>query len=136
MAKTLVNDIRIVISIFLVTLLLFLAFVIPSLIGSTHLGATDISAEKSTVTLSAMLTDLTEKGRWEMLIGNALQELKSNHPETNIKMAYFQSPLNQTRDEILKALTDQTPIDLVSVDQIWLGEFAQKGLLTDLTALS
>jgi len=106
MAKTLVNDIRIVISIFLVTLLLFLAFVIPSMIGSTHLGATDISAEKSTVTLSAMLTDLTEKGRWEMLIGNALQELKSNHPETNIKMAYFQSPLNQTRDEILKALTD------------------------------
>ena len=136
MAKTLVNDIRIVISIFLVTLLLFLAFVIPSMIGSTHLGATDISAEKSTVTLSAMLTDLTEKGRWEMLIGNALQELKSNHPETNIKMAYFQSPLNQTRDEILKALTDQTPIDLVSVDQIWLGEFAQKGLLTDLTALT
>ena len=27
---------------------------------------------------------------------------------------------------------NQTPVDLVSIDQIWLGEFAQKGLLTDL----
>jgi multiple sugar transport system substrate-binding protein len=30
-------------------------------------------------------------------------------------------------------MTNQTPVDLVSVDQIWLGEFAEKGLLTDLT---
>ena len=28
---------------------------------------------------------------------------------------------------------NQTPVDLVSIDQIWLGEFAQKGLLTDLS---
>ena len=27
----------------------------------------------------------------------------------------------------------QTPIDLISVDQIWLGEFAEGGFLTDLT---
>jgi multiple sugar transport system substrate-binding protein len=30
-------------------------------------------------------------------------------------------------------MANQTPIDLMSVDQIWLGEFAEKGLLTDLT---
>jgi hypothetical protein len=30
---------------------------------------------------------------------------------------------------MLAALTDQTPIDLISVDQIWLGEFAEKGPL-------
>jgi multiple sugar transport system substrate-binding protein len=136
MAKTLANDFRVVISIFSVTLLLFLAFVIPSQAGYTQMGSSNDSTGKSTVTLSAMLTDLTEKGRWEILIGNALQELKRNHPQMNIKMAYFESPYNQTRGQILKAITNQKPIDLVSVDQIWLGEFAQKGLLTDLTALA
>ena len=30
-------------------------------------------------------------------------------------------------------MSDKTPMDLVTVDQIWLGEFAEKGLLTDLT---
>ena len=34
---------------------------------------------------------------------------------------------------MLTAMANQTPIDIISVDQIWLGEFAQKGLLTDLT---
>jgi hypothetical protein len=125
MAKTLANDFRVVISIFSVTLLLFLAFVIPSQAGYTQMGSSNDSTGKSTVTLSAMLTDLTEKGRWEILIGNALQELKRNHPQMNIKMAYFESPYNQTRGQILKAITNQKPIDLVSVDQIWLGEFAQ-----------
>jgi multiple sugar transport system substrate-binding protein len=34
---------------------------------------------------------------------------------------------------LLTALANQARIDLISLDQIWLGEFAQKGLLTDLT---
>ena len=31
---------------------------------------------------------------------------------------------------MLSALTNGTAVDIVSLDQIWLGEFAQKGLLT------
>jgi multiple sugar transport system substrate-binding protein len=42
-------------------------------------------------------------------------------------------PYADTRKQILTSMAGKTPIDLVSVDQIWLGEFAQKGLLTDLT---
>ena len=34
---------------------------------------------------------------------------------------------------MLSSLSNQTPVDLVSLDQIWLGEFAQRGLLSDLT---
>ena len=34
---------------------------------------------------------------------------------------------------MLAALEAKTTVDLISLDQIWLGEFAQKGLLTDLT---
>jgi multiple sugar transport system substrate-binding protein len=30
-------------------------------------------------------------------------------------------------------MSDRVPVDLITVDQIWLGEFAEKGLLTDLT---
>jgi multiple sugar transport system substrate-binding protein len=34
---------------------------------------------------------------------------------------------------MLKAITNGTSVDIVALDQIWLGEFAQKGLLIDLT---
>jgi multiple sugar transport system substrate-binding protein len=37
------------------------------------------------------------------------------------------------RPQLLKALTNGTSIDLISIDQIWLGEFVENGLITDLT---
>jgi multiple sugar transport system substrate-binding protein len=40
---------------------------------------------------------------------------------------------NNTRYQMLNALTNGTSVDIITLDQIWLGEFAQKGLLTDLT---
>ena len=33
-------------------------------------------------------------------------------------------------------MAGKTPIDLISVDQIWLGEFAEGGFLSDLTELT
>ena len=30
-------------------------------------------------------------------------------------------------------MANQTPVDILTVDRIWLGEFAEKGFLTDLT---
>ena len=32
-------------------------------------------------------------------------------------------------------MVNQTPVDLMSADQIWVGEFAKKGLFVDLTNL-
>ena len=37
------------------------------------------------------------------------------------------------REKLLSAADNHTNIDLISVDLIWLGEFAEKGFLTDLT---
>jgi ABC-type glycerol-3-phosphate transport system substrate-binding protein len=63
----------------------------------------------------------------------ALQELKTRHPALDININYVQSPYNQTRTHILNALGNQTPVDIISLDQVWFGEFAQKGYLTDIT---
>ena len=90
-------------------------------------------AQKEQVTLRALLDNLAHPGRWDTLIQPALQQLRERHPDIEIQIAYQESPYNQTRDKILAALTNQTPVDMVSVDQIWLGEFAEKGFLTDLT---
>ena len=37
------------------------------------------------------------------------------------------------RQKLMSAVENQTEIDLITLDQIWLGEFAEKGFLTDLT---
>jgi multiple sugar transport system substrate-binding protein len=85
------------------------------------------------ITLRALLDDLADPGRWDTLIQPALQELRARHPDANINIKYEQFPYNDTRNTIVTAMTNQTPIDIVSVDQIWLGEFAERGFLTDLT---
>ena len=62
-------------------------------------------------------------------------KLRSNHPDLHIHVKYIETGLdnNNTRNQILKAITNGTSVDIVTLDQIWLGEFAQKGLLADLT---
>ena len=70
------------------------------------------------------------------LLDRALTKLKMMYPNLDIQLKYLEYPSNQLRFQLLKALNDTTgsgSIDLISLDQIWLGEFAQKGLLTDLT---
>jgi multiple sugar transport system substrate-binding protein len=62
-----------------------------------------------------------------------MQNLKERHPDSNIEINYTTSPYNVTRFKILSALEDKAPVDLITMDQIWLGEFAGKGLLTDLS---
>ncbi len=89
--------------------------------------------QKQNVTLRAMLDDLGLVGDWKDLLDHARDELSSRHPDMNIQINYMESQYNQTRNLLLTALANQAPIDLISLDQIWLGEFAQKGLLTDLT---
>ena len=71
--------------------------------------------------------------RWEKsLIPMALQNLSAKHPELDIHVNYTILPYNVAREQMLKALENNSDIDLISVDQIWLGEFAENGFLTDL----
>jgi multiple sugar transport system substrate-binding protein len=90
-----------------------------------------VSAQKKQVTLSAIVAE--PKERWDILFNSAQQKLREKHPDVDIKVDYRVLPYDATRTQILTAMAGRTPIDLISVDQIWLGEFAQGGFLSDLT---
>jgi multiple sugar transport system substrate-binding protein len=92
---------------------------------------TPIEAQKQQVTLTAIVAE--PKERWDILFKDALQKLRQNHPDMDIQIDYRVLPYDATRTQILTALVGRTPIDLISVDQPWLGEFAEGGFLTDLT---
>jgi ABC-type glycerol-3-phosphate transport system substrate-binding protein len=50
-----------------------------------------------------------------------------------IKLDYRPVPYLNLHEQILKSMANQTPVDILTVDYIWPGEFAEKGFLTDLT---
>jgi multiple sugar transport system substrate-binding protein len=100
--------------------------------------STSISSfvDKKNVTLRGMFDDLGEPGGWNQLLQTALDELNRRHPDMNIQIEYTDFPYNETRNQILNKLSTNgsDSVDIVSIDQIWLGEFADKGLLRNLTA--
>jgi multiple sugar transport system substrate-binding protein len=89
--------------------------------------------DKTNVTLRGLFTDLDNPGRWNQLLQPALDELNRRHPDMNIQLEYTDFPYNVTRNQILDRLANGDSVDIVSVDQIWLGEFAGMGLLRNLT---
>lgn len=91
-------------------------------------GQSETSKEK--VTLKLVLAD---EARWDPLLDGAKQELQQRHPDKIIDIQNKTLPYEEIRHQLLKALANGTSIDLISIDQIWLGEFAEKGLITDLT---
>ena len=114
------------------TITLSSIILIVSLILSIgHSFIIPISAQKKQVTLSAIVAE--PKERWDILFNSAQQKLREKHPDMDIKVDYRVLPYDATRTQILTAMAGRTPIDLISVDQIWLGEFAQGGFLSDLT---
>ena len=100
-----------------------LGFAIPSLPSSAD--------KKQQVDLKAILAE--PKPRWDILLKDAMQVLRARHPNMNIQVNYTVLPYDISRTKILNALGNQTSIDLLSVDQIWLGDFAERGYLTDLS---
>jgi len=62
-----------------------------------------------------------------------MQKLQEKHPDSNIKINYTVLPYDVGRVKMLNSLGNKSSIDLVSIDQIWLGDFAERGYLTDLT---
>jgi multiple sugar transport system substrate-binding protein len=96
-------------------------------------SSTSSLVDKTNVTLRGLFTDLGDPGRWNQLLQPALDELNRRHPDMNIKLEYTDSLYNETRDIILDRLSNGDSVDIVSVGDIWLGEFAEKGLLRNLT---
>ena len=93
-----------------------------------------LSQQKKHVILRAVLDDQGDPPRLlNMLFKPALEELKARHPDTDIQLDYRPIPYLNLHTQFLKSMANQTPIDIMTVDHIWLGEFVQKGFLTDLT---
>ncbi|HJT47900.1 MAG TPA: hypothetical protein VJ729_06925 [Nitrososphaeraceae archaeon] len=86
---------------------------------------------KKQVTLTAIL--VKPQPRWDMLLKSAMQKLQERHPDMNIKIDYTALPYDISRTTMLNSLGNKSSIDLVSVDQIWLGDFAERNYLVDLT---
>jgi multiple sugar transport system substrate-binding protein len=97
-------------------------------------SSTSSLVDKTNVTLRGLLTDLGDPGRWNQLLQPALDELNRRHPDMNIELEYTDSLYNETRDIILDSLSNGDSVDIVSVGDLWLGEFAEKGLLRNLTS--
>jgi multiple sugar transport system substrate-binding protein len=110
----------------------FLILMLLVIIIISAASFTRSSAQKQ-ITLSAILEDQGDPERWKSLIVPAMKELTHRHPNLDIQMNYTTYPYNEMREKLLSAADNHTNIDLISVDQIWLGEFAEKGFLTDLT---
>ncbi len=90
--------------------------------------------QKKQVTLTAILDDQGDPSRLlKMLFQPAIQELKARHQDLDIQLDYRPVPYLNLHSQILDTMANQTPVDIVTVDYIWLGEFAEKGLLMDLT---
>jgi multiple sugar transport system substrate-binding protein len=94
---------------------------------------TSTVVDKTNVTLRGIFDDIGEPGLWNQLLQPALDELNRRHPDMNIQMEYDDFPYPETRNQILDRLSNGESVDIVSVDQIWLGEFAERGLLRNLT---
>jgi multiple sugar transport system substrate-binding protein len=120
-----------------------LAFVIASAIIIAGISVTSIksispvlaeSQQKQNITLLVYTNRFNPPAGAKPLVDSATDKLRSNHPDLNIHVKFIDTDYNYTRDQMLKALTNGTSIDVVALDQIWLGEFAQKGLLADLSS--
>ena len=115
---------------FLVLALVVVVLVAPSL----HPLKIVQGQQPAQVTLTAIVAE--PKERWDALFADALAKLREKHPDMTINIDYRVLPYADTRKQILTAMAGKTPLDLISVDQIWLGEFAQGGFLSDLTDLT
>ena len=82
---------------------------------------------KKQVTLNAILVE--PKPRWDILLKSAMQKCQEKHPDMNIKINYTMLPYDISRTTMLNSLGNKSSIDLVSVDQIWLEDFAERGYL-------
>ena len=92
--------------------------------------------QKENVTITALVQRLGKEDTVKELLDDAVNKVRSNHSDLAINLKYIELhdlPPAATKDQMSRAITNGTNIDIISLDQIWLGEFAQKGLLTDLT---
>jgi multiple sugar transport system substrate-binding protein len=116
-------------------LILIIGLVSLILVATSLTPFTMVHAQQpKQVTLTAIVAE--PKERWDSLFNDSLTKLRERHPDMKIDIDYRVLPYADTRKQILTAMAGRTPIDLISIDQIWLGEFAEGKFLSDLSNLT
>jgi multiple sugar transport system substrate-binding protein len=109
-------------------------------LSPSNQSSTSTLLDRTNVTLTGIfggLEDQPARWKWNILLQPALDELNRRHPDMNIQLKYESSRFyNETKNHIVDRLSTNgsDPVDIVSVDQIWLGELVGKSLLRNLTA--
>ena len=88
--------------------------------------STPISTQKQQVTITAALDYLGDAKRWDIVLQPALQELRLRHSDIDIQLDYRAFEYSNERTQFLEAMANQTSIDIMSVDQIWLENLLKK----------
>src|SRR5919109_1081470 len=122
-----------ILRVFLVTIGVITILLSSMTSNSPSYSSASSDTKKEQATLTAILEDQGDPERWKTLIQPAVEEMRSKHPDLDIKINYTAYPYDQAKKQMLDAISNQTHVDLISLDQIWVGEFAEKGLLTDIT---
>jgi multiple sugar transport system substrate-binding protein len=115
-----------------ISLMLVLMVTLSSYTNPFHI-LDSFAQTRQKISLKAILVE--PRDRWDILLPDAIKILKARHPELDINLNYSVLPYadGSVRKSMQNTIENEVPIDLISVDQIWLGDFAEKGLLSDLT---
>jgi hypothetical protein len=82
--------------------------------------------QKESVKLTAIFDGAEDKARWDKLVNAALERLEQRHPNLNFQIDYtLMGAYAKERAYMLNTLGNNTSVDLISIDQIWLGEFVE-----------
>jgi multiple sugar transport system substrate-binding protein len=112
-------------------IIIILGLIIVAFSPSVTIASED---QKKQITITAILDDQGDPSRLlKWLFQPAIKELEMRHQGLEIKMDYRPVPYLNLHDQISTSMANQTPVDILTVDHIWLGEFAEKGYLADLT---
>ena len=104
-----------------------IVLVMTMIAPSTTIGFITLTAkaqQKNQVTLTAMLPDNSggnpTEDQKERLFQPAIQELRTRHPELDIKINYVRAPYNQTREMMLSAFARDGEEYLIGINQTLL----------------
>ncbi|MCZ7572509.1 MAG: extracellular solute-binding protein [Ardenticatenaceae bacterium] len=92
---------------------------------------TEAAGAARTVTLKMIL--VAPEDRWNFLLDKAKTKFEADHPDTRIEIDAQILPFGDRLTQLRAAATGGTPLDIVSLDQPEVGEFAAAGFTTDLT---
>jgi multiple sugar transport system substrate-binding protein len=87
--------------------------------------------EKETLNLSMIL--VTPQDRWDFLLSEAEKKFESENPNIDVQVDAQFLPFADRLTQLRAAATAGTPLDIVSLDQPEVGDFAAAGFTTDLT---